>query len=226
MSEIIITEKAQELLNKPLKNGLYIVSTPIGNKLDITLHALKIFQEAKFILCEDTRKTNALLQFHGISRKGLLICNEYADKGRLTHFVNLARSNPVAITSDAGTPLVCDPGYELVQMCKKSNIEIFVIPGACALIAGATYLGENIINTTFLGFYNKNSIKKIKNGEKFALFVAPQDIQKLAEDLKKTEQKWEIKIAQNITKEDEKSYIYNEENSISSGEILVLFQST
>lgn len=197
----MISPNAAELLSKPLKNGLHIVSTPIGNKLDITLHALKVLREAEFVLCEDTRKTNSLLQFHGIDRDKLLVCNEHADKGRLKHFVNLARESSVALVSDAGTPLVCDPGYDLVQMMKKAQVEITVVPGACALIAGATLLGVNLINTTFLGFYQKNSMKKMKEKGSYALFVAPQDLPKLTAELEKTERKFEIKIASDVTKE-------------------------
>ena len=198
---MMISPNAAELLSRPIKNGLHIVSTPIGNKLDITLHALKVLREAEFVLCEDTRKTNALLQFHGIDRDKLLVCNEHADKGRLKHFVNLARESSVALVSDAGTPLVCDPGYDLVQMMKKAQVEITVVPGACALIAGATLLGINLINTTFLGFYQKNSMKKMKEKGSYALFVAPQDIPKLQAELEKCERKFEIKIASDVTKE-------------------------
>ncbi len=218
----MISEKASELLNIPLKNGLYIVSTPIGNKLDITLHALKVLKEAEFVLCEDTRKTNALLQFHGIDRKQLLICNEHAHKGKLTHFLNITRENSVALVSDAGTPLVCDPGYDLVQMVRKAGVEIFVVPGACALVAGATLLGVNLINTTFLGFYQKNSMKKMKEKGQYALFVAPHDMPKLVEELTKSERKWEMKIANNVTKETQGiSIISSEEHLFAErGEII------
>ena len=156
------------------KNALYIVSTPIGNILDITIHALECLKSADFILCEDTRKTGFLLKQHNIPEKKLLIYNEYSNDADAVRFIELAKEHVVAMVSDAGTPLICDPGYSLVHYARHNKVNVFILPGSCALIASATLCGININNMLFLGFFQKGM--KFQTEFINALYVAPHDI--------------------------------------------------
>lgn len=180
-----------------MKNGLYIVSTPIGNYKDITLHALEVLQNADYILCEDTRKTNNLLEKHNIARKNILIYNEHSPKQETEKFIAVAKNHSIALVSDAGTPLICDPGYEIVNIARKNNVEIFAITGACALIAAATICGINIQNMLFLGFFHK----KIKFDTNYtnAFYLPPHDIPTLIHLLEN--QNFYIYFAREITKD-------------------------
>ena len=156
------------------KNALYIVSTPIGNILDITIHALECLKSADFILCEDTRKTDFLLKQHNILEKKLLIYNEHSNDADDVRFIELTKEHVVAIVSDAGTPLICDPGYSLVHYARRNKVSIVILPGSCALIASATLCGININNMLFLGFFQKGV--EFQTDFTNALYVAPHDI--------------------------------------------------
>lgn len=184
-----------------LQNGIYITSTPIGNSKDITIHALEVLQNAKYILCEDTRKTNTLLKIHNISRKGLIIYNEHSSKSETEKFANLAKSESIAIVSDAGTPLICDPGFEIINIARKNGAKIFSIIGACALIGSITFCGKTSQNTLFLGFFHK----KIIFNEQYqnAFYLSPHNIKNLLIALKKWEEThtFNLAIARELTKE-------------------------
>lgn len=156
---------------------ILLVTTPIGNFNDITLNALETLRKADCILCEDTRKTDVLLKHYGISGKRLLIYNEYTSEKDLAYFLFLARENSVCIVSDAGTPLICDPGHTIIRKARQNGIAVGVVPGVCSLIAGATLCGVNIQNMLFLGFFSsKNTIKNLQEGITYSYFVAPHDI--------------------------------------------------
>ncbi|MEW6079976.1 MAG: 16S rRNA (cytidine(1402)-2'-O)-methyltransferase [Thermodesulfobacteriota bacterium] len=123
-------------------SGLYIVACPIGNYEDITLRALKILREADVIASEDTRETGRLLLFHGIEAGGRLVsCHEHNERRRLEELTGrLSRGESVALVSDAGTPTVSDPGYNLVRHAVEKGIAVVPVPGVsavtCALAAG------------------------------------------------------------------------------------------
>ncbi len=121
-----------EVIKKP---GLYIVATPIGNLRDISLRALDVLAAADLILCEDTRHAMKLLQSYSINSK-LESYHEYnAQRKRPAILQKLQSGHIVALISDAGTPLISDPGYKLVAEAAAINIDITPIPGACAAIA-------------------------------------------------------------------------------------------
>ena len=141
--------------------GLYIVSTPIGNLGDITLRALKALQSSDIILCEDTRVSNKLLAKHDI-KGSLKVYNDKSDAA-LRDFVKtlILEGKVVSLVSDAGTPLISDPGYKLVRELKLENIHVDVIPGACAIIAALTLSGLPTDRFLFSGF-----LPKTKEGKK------------------------------------------------------------
>jgi len=120
-------------------DGLAIVATPIGHARDITLRALDILQQADVIACEDTRTTAKLLAIHGISRSLIAYHEHNGARARPVLIKRLKGGESVALVSDAGTPLVNDPGYKLVRACIDEGIAITPLPGAssvmCALVA-------------------------------------------------------------------------------------------
>src|SRR5206468_11563751 len=131
---------------------LYIVATPIGNLEDITLRALRVLKEVDLIACEDTRHTAKLLSHFGISkpRESLHEHNEVARTPRLVEFLRGGKN--VALVSDAGTPLISDPGYHLVARCREEGIEVTPIPGPAAAVAALTGSGLPTDSFFFGGF--------------------------------------------------------------------------
>jgi 16S rRNA (cytidine1402-2'-O)-methyltransferase len=141
----------KELGNK-LEPGLYIVATPIGNLSDITLRALSILARADHLCCEDTRHTQKLLSHYGISARMSAYHDHNAARERPKILKWLAGGASVALVSDAGTPLISDPGYKLVREAAVEGIAVFSIPGPSALLAGLTASGLPTDSFFFAGF--------------------------------------------------------------------------
>jgi 16S rRNA (cytidine1402-2'-O)-methyltransferase len=142
---------AQENAQK-LAPGLYIVATPIGNARDITLRALEVLKGCDLIVAEDTRVTAKLLAIHGIS-KHLTAYNDHnaaRERPRLLH--RLRCSERLALVSDAGTPLISDPGYKLVREALAEGLPIETIPGPSAAVAALTLAGLPTDRFLFAGF--------------------------------------------------------------------------
>lgn len=136
----------------PLAAGLYVVATPIGNLKDITLRALETLAAADLILCEDTRHSATLLDHYGIrtARKSLHEHNERARIGEV--IASLQAGRAVAQISDAGTPLLSDPGFPLVRAMREAGLPVFAIPGASALLAALASAGLPTDAFGFIGF--------------------------------------------------------------------------
>ncbi|PCJ29517.1 MAG: 16S rRNA (cytidine(1402)-2'-O)-methyltransferase [Rickettsiales bacterium] len=148
--------------------GLYIVSTPIGNLGDISLRALETLKSSDVILCEDTRVSGKLLAKHGI-KASLKVYNDNSDNSlRRTIKGYIAKGMAVSLISDAGTPLISDPGYKLVRELKADGHHIDAIPGACAAITALTLSGIATDRFLFAGFLPKTKEKKKKAFEEFA----------------------------------------------------------
>ncbi|MEX0695288.1 MAG: 16S rRNA (cytidine(1402)-2'-O)-methyltransferase [Rhodospirillales bacterium] len=117
-----------------LTHGLYVVATPIGNAADITLRALQVLRTADIIACEDTRVTKKLLNLHGLEHGRLVSYHEHnADKMGPKLIEHLNSGEIVALVSDAGTPMINDPGYRLTESCRAANIPVHAIPGPSAV---------------------------------------------------------------------------------------------
>lgn len=148
---------------------LYIVATPIGNLEDITLRAIKTLQEVELILCEDKRVSSVLLKHLGI-RKKLVSYHLHNEKNKLHETINLIlQHKKVALISDAGTPLISDPGYLLITECLKNNIVVTPIPGACSLIAALSVAGIPVNQFVFLGFLDKSATKQEKILQRYSV---------------------------------------------------------
>jgi len=133
-------------------DGLAIVATPIGHSRDITLRALDILEQADTIACEDTRVTAKLLSIYGISRPLIAYHEHNAEKVRPKLIKRLKQGETVALVSDAGTPMVSDPGYKLVRDCTEEGIPVIPIPGASSVLAALTASGLPTDRFFYAGF--------------------------------------------------------------------------
>lgn len=141
----------------PLKPGLYLVGTPIGNLEDITLRALRVLKSADVILSEDTRHSGKLLQHYNI-KTPLLSYHKFNESQREQTVVKrLEEGDIVAMISDAGTPGISDPGMELAKLCVGKNIPVIPIPGPSALVAALSASGLATDEFTFVGFLPKHA---------------------------------------------------------------------
>jgi len=141
-----------QLDDAPLAPGLYVVATPIGNLRDITLRALDVLAAADLVLAEDTRVAGKLLSAYGLSAKLERYDDHAAERSLPKAMSALAQGGRVALISDAGTPLVSDPGYRLVREAAAAGLPVFPIPGASALLAGLSAAGLPTDRFLFAGF--------------------------------------------------------------------------
>lgn len=140
------------LSDKPLAPGLYVVSTPIGNLRDITLRALDVLAACDLVLAEDTRVTAKLLAAYSLSKKVERYDEHAAERARPKILATLAAGGRVALVSDAGTPLISDPGYRLVREVLQAGASVFPIPGASAALAALAAAGLPTDRFLFAGF--------------------------------------------------------------------------
>lgn len=139
-----------------MKNGLYIVATPIGNLGDISARALEILEEADIIACEDTRVTKKLFTLLNLGTSGKRFItyqdhNEEAEAQNIIDFIQ-NEGKSVALVSDAGSPLISDPGYKLIKRCREQNVYITTLPGCCAVISALQLSGLPTNRFMFAGF--------------------------------------------------------------------------
>ncbi|KAF2324623.1 hypothetical protein GH714_015698 [Hevea brasiliensis] len=148
----------------PLKPGLYLVGTPIGNLEDITLRALRVLKSAHLILSEDTRHSGKLLQYYNI-RTPLLSYHKFNESQReLTVLKRLKQGEIVALISDAGMPGISDPGAELAKLCVDENIPVIPIPGPSALVAALSASGLATDEFTFVLAGTLGEAKEVFSG--------------------------------------------------------------
>ncbi len=138
-------------MDQTLSPGLYIVATPIGNLGDITLRAIEVLRGVSAVACEDTRITGKLLNHLGL-KKRMIRYDDHADEGDRDRLLALMTHEPVALVSDAGTPLISDPGYRLVRQARAAGIAITSLPGPSAAIVALTLSGLPNDRFLFAGF--------------------------------------------------------------------------
>ena len=132
---------------------LSIIATPIGNLGDITLRAIETFKKVTAVVCEDTRVTGNLLHQLELPKRELISLHGYTDPHKLDAVIaRLLQGEHIALTSDAGTPGISDPGYQLVNRCRQEGIAMEVIPGASAFLAALSASGLPINHFLYLGF--------------------------------------------------------------------------
>src|SRR3989344_4737819 len=142
--------------------SLYIVATPIGNLQDITLRALETLKNVDIVLCEDTRLTGKLLNHFKI-KKPLCLLNDFNEETVSYQVLDLlVDGKQIALVSDAGTPLISDPGYRLVRLAREHDIKVIPIPGATSVVSALSASGLASDSFLFIGFLPKGTNKKSK----------------------------------------------------------------
>jgi 16S rRNA (cytidine1402-2'-O)-methyltransferase len=221
---------------------LYIVATPIGNLEDITLRALRILKEVDYILCEDTRTTQTILNKYEIKTKTMSY-HAHSTDGKELAIINLLKAGKnLALVSDAGTPCISDPGVMLVANIRKefgSDAKISPIPGPSALISALSASGISSAEFIFLGFlpHKKGRLKifkEIAESDKVVVFYeSTHRIMKMLASLETACPKREVMIAREITKTFEEFLkgtpsellqILNENKIKQKGEFVVIVQ--
>ena len=197
-------------------SSLYIVSTPIGNLNDISKRAIEVLSDVEIICVEDTRVSKKLLNRYKISNK-MIVYNNFNESRQCDKILDyLNQGKDVALISDAGTPCISDPGYLLVNSCRKNNIDVFSVPGPSSLIAALSISGLPTDAFYFEGFLPKKKGRKTKFESLILLkhtiiiFESPMRIIKTLEDIKKYFGAERIvSIHREITEMFEESYLGN-----------------
>lgn len=186
---------------------LYIVSTPIGNLLDITYRAVEVLKEVDIILCEDTRISGKLLKHYNINTP-MESYFEHNEEAKLPLVLNyLENDKNVALISDAGTPLISDPGYKLVKAVSEHGYQVTSIPGASSILAALTTSGISPQPFTFIGFLprkDKEIIKILKtyqnSNETIIIFESPHRINNTLMYIKEYLPNRQMALARELTK--------------------------
>ncbi len=186
---------------------LYIVATPIGNLKDITLRAIEVLKSVDLIACEDTRHTKILLDHYGIAKP----TTSFYQQNRFTkgeYLLGLLKAGKnIALVSDAGTPGILDPGYNLINLAIEHNIPLTVVPGAVALINALVLSGKPAHSFIFEGFLSakaiarKNRLKELKKLELTVIFYeSSHRILKTLQDIEEVFGETQLVICRELTK--------------------------
>ena len=222
---------------------LYLVSTPIGNKLDISLRAQNVLSSVDVILCEDTKKSGIFLKDLGIKNK-LLSYHDHSNVSKINYFLELLKEGAsLAIISDAGTPLISDPGYELVAKAIEEKIKVTSIPGPSAVISSLISSGLSTSSFVFEGYAPKKKgqletfLKNLKYEMRtIILFESPKRIERLVQMIVKIlGPKRKVSLAKELTKKfervitDEAKEIHEliiKDETLKKGEMVILIEGS
>ncbi len=219
-----------------MKGKIYIVSTPIGNLNDISFRAIEILKQVEYIYCEDTRTSKKLLDHFEIKTK-VVSLHMFNEKSKFIEIKkHLDNKNDIALISDAGTPLISDPGQLLVNELKTQyDIEVISIPGASAILTALTSSGIIFDSFSFLGFVPREIgklekvIQKSKDMDVSIFYESPKRIIKTLDNLNKLFGDINVVIARELTKKFEE-VINNKisqikENIVEKGEFVLLIDN-
>ncbi len=222
---------------------LYLVSTPIGNKLDISLRTQNVLSSVDVILCEDTKKSGIFLKDLGIKNK-LLSYHEHSNVSKINYFLKLLKEGAsLAIISDAGTPLISDPGYELVAKAIDEKIKVTSIPGPSAVISALISSGLSTSSFVFEGYAPKKKgqletfLKNLQYEMRtIILFESPKRIERLVEMIVKIlGPKRKVSLAKELTKKfervitDEAKEIHEliiKDETLKKGEMVIVIEGS
>lgn len=185
---------------------LYIVATPIGNLEDITLRAIRILKEVDYVFAEDTRVTKKLLNHLEIETT-IYRYDEHTKQHQVENIVNLLKEGKnIALVTDAGTPCISDPGYEVVDEALKNNIKVVPIPGVSAMTAAASVAGVSMRRFVFEGFLPKKKgrqtlLKSFADEKRTIMFFeSPHRVVKTLKDIEEFIGEREVVLIREITK--------------------------
>ena len=201
------------------KFDFYIVPTPIGNISDITLRAIDVLKEVDIIACEDSRVTQKLLNHYNIKTK-CISYHKYNEKERVDFILNfLKEGKSVALVSDAGTPMICDPGSILLSELKKNNIKVTSLPGACAVTTFLSQIPRDTEEFKFIGFLPKSEKQIIDLYEEnkytnMVFYDSPNRILKTLTILQNKNPNLNVAIGRELSKMFEEIIIDNIQNVI------------
>ena len=192
--------------NNHLDPGLYVVSTPIGNLSDITLRALDVLKQSDYVLCEDTRHSLKLLNFYKIKKK-LVSFHKFNETRKCKEiFDDIEGGKIISLISDAGTPLISDPGEFLVKLAREKKIKVIPVPGPSAVTAAISVAGFSS-KFFFFGFLSKKTKERTRELESLSkvdssivLYLPARDLKKSLEEFKIYFENRMIFIAREITK--------------------------
>ncbi len=187
---------------------LYLIPTPIGNREDISLRALRLLKELKYFLCEDTRTTMKLMQMYDIdfSDKKLMALTSFTDQRKLNHYINILKENDVGLVSEAGTPGLSDPGKKMLEICKQEGLDFTVLPWANALVPAVVWAGFDTSSFCFIGFLpqKKGRQTALKNAISSPIpvffYESVHRMEKLLKELQELGFEWKISISREISK--------------------------
>lgn len=231
-----------EIVNKitVLENALYVISTPIGNMMDITLRALEIISNVDYLFCEDTRVTNKLLEHFNFDKKSLFVYNDFSKDYEREKIIKLLKDGKkIGLVSDAGTPLVSDPGFKLVRECKDNNIKVIPICGASAVLSALVASGLPSDKFLFYGFLPEKENERLKELDKLRyrqetiiFYESPKRIMFALNDIYNTIGNVEVCLAKELTKQHEEiktdnikniiDYLNNNQDKIRGEFVLIL----
>ena len=203
-----------------LEKGLYIISTPIGNLNDISLRAKNILQNVDFIICENPKHSLKLLNKLGIKKK-LLSLHDYNEYTLIKKIEKYQNNSPIALISDAGSPLISDPGFKLVKDFIKKNIFITSVPGPSSVISSLQLSGLAINNFIFFGFVPKNKTSANLMAQRITklnltsvFFISGNRLKKFLESISQNSKNIEIAVCKELTKINEMVFRDNVKNII------------
>ena len=189
---------------------LYVVATPIGDTSEISLRALEVLKLCELIICEGTKDTSKLLRAHGINGKTYEILDEHSKAEDLQHLLGLCLKQDAALVTDCGTPGFCDPGADLVRLCRQKNVPVKSILGASSLMGLLSLSGQRLDQFVFRGFLpaenearRKALIELTREKRAVILMDTPYRLKKTLQDMKDHFSDRRFLLTINLSQEDE-----------------------
>jgi 16S rRNA (cytidine1402-2'-O)-methyltransferase len=189
---------------------LYVVATPIGDTSEITLRALEVLKSADVILCESTKEASKLLKAHGLKAQSYEVLDEHSRPDDIKTLLNLCREKTVALVSDCGTPGFCDPGADLIGLCRKNKIPVKSVLGPSSLMGLLSLAGRKVPQFYFRGFLSAETEARRrdwqelkKNKGAIILMDTPYRLGKMLSEAKENFPNREVLLCLNLSQENE-----------------------
>lgn len=189
---------------------LTLIATPIGRNDEITLRALALLKNADVVICESTKETSKLLKQHDLKAKKYEVLNEHTELSEVSLLADICREQNVVLVSDCGTPNFCDPGFQLIELCRKNNVQIQSALGASSLMGLLSLSSQRIYQFHFRGFIpaetvarEKEWLQLKKTTEPLVIMDTPYRLKKMIDECCLHLKERQILIVLNLSQEDE-----------------------